>query len=360
MASQRRWFSPYPFEIYVWPMALVSVLALKFWGLRIDWNTAVYTFRPFVGLAPKLLLGGIVLQLVYFGVGALRKRSAAPVKEYLHAIVRPGWIVLWLRMYLAYMVLNYVYSWVKVAIPLVNPRLWDPQLWALDRVLHFGFSPSVFLVELTKGTALPSLLDAWYGSWIETVVWTIAFFACARQARLRRSFLLSCCLLWSIGAWMYMSLPSLGPCYANPEVFAEAMTEMPGARGGQEALWSNYQQMLQGRTGPLRRFNPTRGVAALPSLHVAAHVLFALWCRRFARPLYLLFVLGSLLTFLGSVVTGWHYAVDGYLGAALAFGCYWLACRFDPPEDEPETPPEDSALPQESSGPTPGPAESSS
>ena len=129
-----------------------------------------------------------------------------------------------------------------------------------------------------------------------------------------------------------MSVPTLGPCYANAEVFSEILPEIPAAQGGQQALWGNYQQMLVGREGPLRQFNPTRGVAALPSLHVAAHLLFALWCRRFARPLYLLFLIGTVLTFLGSIVTGWHYAVDGYLGAALAWGSYWLACRLDPPE----------------------------
>ncbi len=340
MSSTRRWFTPYPFEIYIWPVALLSVLALRLWGLNLDWSTAVYIFRPFLRLAPKLLALGIVLQLAYHGVGALRERSPTPTKDYLRAIVHPGWIVLWLRMYLAYMLLNYVYSWVKVSIPLVNYRLWDAELWVVDRLLHLGFSPSVFLVELAKGTPLLWLLDAWYGLWIETVVWTIAFFACASQARLRRSFLLSCCLLWSIGAWLYMAVPALGPCYTDAEVFAEAMPEMPSAEGGQEALWQNYQQVLKGREGPLRRFNPTRGVAALPSLHVGAHLLFALWCRRFARPLYLVFLIGTALTFLGSVVTGWHYAVDGYIGAALALGSYWLACRLDPPDEgEPEGPP---------------------
>ncbi len=319
-------------------MALASAAALKLWGLRIDWNTAVYTFRPFVYQAPRLLLLGVTLRLAYLSVRAIRERSKEPLEDYLRAVLRPGWLILWLRMYLAYMVLNYVYFWVKVAIPLVNFNLWDARLWALDRILHLGFSPSIFLVELTRGTALPALLDLWYGIWIQTVIWTIAFFACAREARLRRSFLLSCCLLWSVGTWLYMSVPALGPCYTQPKVFAEVLPDMPRAQGGQELLWQNYQQVLMGREGPLRRFNPTRGIAALPSLHVAAHFLFALWCRRFARPFYLFFLIATFLTFLGSIISGWHYAVDAYLGLALAWGCYWLACRWDPPETAEPTP----------------------
>jgi hypothetical protein len=93
--------------------------------------------------------------------------------------------------------------------------------------------------------------------------------------------------------------------------------------------------MLGGRTGALYSFNPTRGIAAMPSLHVAAHVLFALWIRRLARPLLLLFVLAAALTFVGSVVTGWHFAVDGYIGALLAWFSYRAAVWMEPvPEGE--------------------------
>ena len=34
---------------------------------------------------------------------------------------------------------------------------------------------------------------------------------------------------------------------------------------------------------------------------------------------------------IGSVVTGWHYLIDGLAGIALASLCYWLfAIRFAP------------------------------
>ncbi len=59
-----------------------------------------------------------------------------------------------------------------------------------------------------------------------------------------------------------------------------------------------------------------------------------LWIRRYARPLFAVAVIGTLLTFLGSIVTGWHYAVDGYVGIGLAQLSYWLANRT---ERQPQT-----------------------
>ena len=36
----------------------------------------------------------------------------------------------------------------------------------------------------------------------------------------------------------------------------------------------------------------------------------------------------TFLIFLGSIHLGWHYAIDGYFGAALAVVCWWLTGRL--------------------------------
>jgi hypothetical protein len=63
----------------------------------------------------------------------------------------------------------------------------------------------------------------------------------------------------------------------------------------------------------------------MPSLHVALHWLFALWAWRAARPLLVPWIIATLLTFLGSLATGWHWAVDGYAGVALASAAFAVA-----------------------------------
>ncbi|HVS15677.1 MAG TPA: phosphatase PAP2 family protein [Thermoanaerobaculia bacterium] len=332
---------PYPFEIVVAVAFAAAFFSLRAAGLRLDWNAAVYTFWPFAKEAPRLLLLGVALQLGYRAVVGLvcdggARGALAALRRYLADVVRPGWWLLWLRLFVAYALVNYVYFWVKVSVPLLHGRLFDAALWRLDRVLHLGLSPNVLMVELFAGTPLVPLLDAWYGIYILTVMWAIAFYACERRADLRRSFLLSCILLWLMGPALYLGLPALGPVYTDPAVFEEALADMPGARAGQAALWENYQKVVAGRSAPLRAFNPTRGIAALPSLHVGAHFLFVLWARRFHRPLYALWAVGTLLTLFGSVVSGWHYAVDGYVGILVAWLSYVVARRLEPVAEERE------------------------
>jgi membrane-associated phospholipid phosphatase len=188
---------------------------------------------------------------------------------------------------------------------------------------------------------LAPLLDLWYSWWLPSVSLSIAFFCAFPQDRMRRQFMLSCVLLWTLGAWIYVALPALGPVYVYNDVWSGASDQIYHATGAQQLLWENYQTVLGGRTGGLRQFNPTRGVAAMPSLHVGAHWLLMLWFRRRARPFFAVAVIGTLLTFIASVVTGWHYAVDGYVGVVLAQCCYLISLRLDRPKSArpPKQPP---------------------
>ena len=65
----------------------------------------------------------------------------------------------------------------------------------------------------------------------------------------------------------------------------------------------------------------------MPSLHVGAQAFLAIWAarrsKRLARTLWAL----TAVTVLGSLVTGWHYAIDGYAGLALAGAIAWLFGR---------------------------------
>jgi hypothetical protein len=64
----------------------------------------------------------------------------------------------------------------------------------------------------------------------------------------------------------------------------------------------------------------------MPSVHVGigAWVGFGLWRTRL-RIAGLLF---AILTLLGSVRLGWHYAIDGYVSIAIVAVLWWLVGRF--------------------------------
>jgi len=319
----------YPFEIVALGSMAVAFAFLRACGLRMDWQAVRYLIVPAMRMLPQALLAGIALQLLY------RLLRRQPLAAYLREVARPGWWMLWLRLWLAAVLMTYGYFWLKVAVPLVNPRLWDSTLWRFDAWLHLGVSPSIFVPSLFAGTPLVAWLDRWYGIWVATIFYTLSFWSAGLDRQLTRRFLFSCVLLWTLGSWVYLAVPAVGPVYLEPQAFDPVRGEMPNARAGQEELRENYRRMLEGRrSGVLHRFNPTRGVAAMPSLHVGGHFLFFLWARRRARPLALLFALATALTFAGAVLSGWHYAIDGYAGMLLAWLCY-RAGRWWEEGDEP-------------------------
>jgi hypothetical protein len=322
----------YPFEVYTLVLVGGAVLFLRWRGLRIDWQTVEYTLYPMVPMLPSALLGGIALQVLY------RLVTRRSLREYLARVTTLGWLALWLRMWIAAMLMTYAYFWLKISVPLVHEHLWDRGLWNLDVLLHGGISPSVLITQGFRDAPVLPLLDTWYGLWVKTVFYAIAFFSAMPEALPRRRFMASAVLLWTLGSWLYLALPALGPIYAFPEVWNGLLDQMPRARASQASLWANYQTILAGRAGVLRRFNPTLGVAAFPSLHVAAHWLFALWARKGARLLFVSFVVATLLTLIGSVLTGWHYAVDGYAGLLLAWLCYRLGRLGEPARPAPQAP----------------------
>lgn len=311
------------FEIVALAMLLATILALCLRGRPLDAAAFLYIGKVVAKRLPGLLVAGFLCQLA---AAAWRREG----RSYLRAVGSLPSLLLLARAWLALAAVTFAYTHLKVNVPLLHERLFDGTLERLDRALHFGFSPTVFAVELVGGTVLAPLLDIYYLLWLTTILlFQSATFWSADLAR-RRNFLLACALLWFAGGWLYVALPAVGPCYATPDVYAGVRSELPNATALQARLWRNHEQVVASRDGRRRDIQPLLAVAAMPSLHVGGHWLLALWARRHARRLFLPFALATALTFLGSLVTGWHWAVDGYTGMLLAWGAVALADRWEP------------------------------
>ena len=125
-----------------------------------------------------------------------------------------------------------------------------------------------------------------------------------------------------------MGAASGGPCYyghfvdgTNPyEPLFQRLRELDPdhtlfALKAQNYLWTTN---VSGEWGAVA------GISAMPSLHVALATLFAILAWQCQRWLGALLTVFAVATQIGSVVLGWHYAVDGYAGALLAYGC-WIS-----------------------------------
>ena len=311
------------FERVALAMLLATVLSLWLRGRPVDSAAILYIAKVVAKRLPGLLVAGLLCQLA---AAAWRRE----VRSYLRAAGSLQSLLLLARAWLGLATVTFAYTYLKVSVPLLHERLFDGTLERLDRALHLGFSPTVFAVELVGGTVLAPLLDIYYLLWLTTILlFQSATFWSVSLPR-RRNFLLACGLLWFAGGWVYVAFPALGPCYATPEVYAAVRSELPNASALQARLRRNHQQVVASRDGRRRDIQPLLAVAAMPSLHVGGHWLLALWARRHARRLFLPLALATGLTFLGSLVTGWHWAVDGYAGMLLAWAAVALADRWEP------------------------------
>ncbi|HJN76246.1 MAG TPA: phosphatase PAP2 family protein [Myxococcota bacterium] len=206
----------------------------------------------------------------------------------------------------------------KVAIPRMVPFEYDRLFHDWDVALHGGppfewLHPTAPLVTVAINVA--------YNAWIFLFFGILIWQAFSMHRRLRARFLLSFVLLWILAGTLLATLTSsVGPCFwaelypGEPDPYAGLMAELHmlhevhhlWAVDVQEQLWAAYERGT---------VETVAGISAMPSMHVATSVLFALlgWARH--RVLGVALGCFAAIILVGSVHLGWHYAVDGYVGA---------------------------------------------
>lgn len=209
----------------------------------------------------------------------------------------------------------------KAAIPRLHPYTWDTTLSAWDMALHGGMAPWERLQPLLGHPLVTGLLNFAYHFWFflfyALLYWLILD---ARRPLLRMQFLLSFALTWiALGSIMAVLFASVGPCYYGHlhgiDPYAPLMAYLHEANRHipvwalqvQDMLWQGYQS--KGANGEL-------GISAMPSMHVATSVLMAILGWRISRLAGIALSAFAVLIMLGSIHLGWHYALDGYVGAA--------------------------------------------
>ena len=223
------------------------------------------------------------------------------------------------------------FSVLKGAIAVVSPFAWDAALADLDRALHFGRLPHEWLPGLTRPLPL-AVLNVGYNVWFFLLVggWLGATVA-VRRPGLRHQYLMAFMLTWFVGGFLVAcGFSSAGPCYYARIGLGEIYTPLMQALHRAEAdygIWAVGTQNLlwDGFTGERPG---SAGISAFPSMHVASATLFVLAARHFGRAAFALAAAYWVMILLGSVLLGWHYAVDGYAAALIAVLVWRIAGRY--------------------------------
>ena len=257
--------------------------------------------------------------------------------DFLH----PDRLMLGLPIIVLWPIIASAFSYLKAAIPVMQPFYLDPLLHDWDRALHFGIDPWRLLQPFVGHAWITYLLNLVYTLWFLAFQAVLILQICATgDRRFRMQYLLTQVLAWSlIGNLAATLMSSAGPCFYSlliegADPYGPLMTylhEMParlsfvvlghdiqlpfGALLLQDLLWQGYT------TGSSALGS---GISAAPSMHLASTWLMwrLAWHvggkARLFGSLFLAFI------FVGSIHLGWHYALDGYLGIAFA----WLLWRL--------------------------------
>ena len=288
----------------------------------------------FVFLLPILLLSMIILRFINICVHV---RPKSPIKalyydlkDYLFNARR---LSLGLPIIIVLFFFIETFAYFKVNFIVLKPFDWDIYFMELDSWMHFGYQPWEILQPVLGYAPVTFFMNLVYNTWF-IVMWTIFIWQAfaARPSTLRLRFFISFLLLWSIGGSVFaMLFSSAGPAFyealnLTPNPFKQLMTYLYQvnevfpiwALSTQETLWASY----------VNKQGIVAGISAMPSLHNASAVLFALLGWQVSRTHGIALTIFSVLIFLGSIHLGWHYAVDGYLGAALALVIWWIAGKI--------------------------------
>lgn len=310
---------PYFFEIFVLVnLAAIAILA--------------HDTMPIVG-SPVRIVAGLLISTTLWTLLGLGVRSIVAVvrkdKAFFRAIRKRQWLVDTARLIAGVALSIFTYGWIKLVVPVYHPVLYDQALWDIDRLLFFGLSPTVFFLDLLGEPSVLRAIDWSYANiFFASTLIAAAYFLSEPSRRIRIAFMNGYATLWIIGAWLYMLVPSLGPAYRFPDIWMAHGETLRTTQAFQALLMRNYQNVLTAARGePAGTISIVFGIGAFPSLHVAFQMYVFLWMRRLWTSGEVLFGIFAATIFLGSMITGWHYLIDGVAGILLAYLCYRVFYR---------------------------------
>ena len=231
-----------------------------------------------------------------------------------------------LRIMVAFSIVQTAHLTFKVYTPVITSLNYDAVLARWDRALLFGHDPNALLLHVVSSPTLLRAFDLFYSGAYFFLLWGgVVLFFTLLEGDARIAFFSSYVVMWQLGLLFYLLVPSWGPVFVTPQLFEEALQHMPATVWVQSHLYEETASIIRGSYNIVIQFF---GLAAFPSLHVAVFVLYSLWARQIGRIWVWIGVSIAALILLGSLLTGYHYLVDGLAGALVSAFAYVVGRRY--------------------------------
>jgi len=299
---------------------------------------SIQYFGTFLSVLPVLLVVGLGLAALMYGrptptrfmVRVLRERGPAAA-----------------RVVLLFFLGITAFTTFRITIPEIVPYYADPKLAELDLWLH-GIDPWVWTHRIVSEPASMLVFKAymswWFMQWFGVMLFVAFWNNPVRRIRYLWAFALT---MIFCGAVLATMLSSTGPIFYDRfyggDRFAGVLAALladPHALPVRFA--ANY--LLDAHDSGRSRLGT--GITAMPSMHVAIATLNAFFLTGFGRRWAFAGWSFAALILFGSVYTGWHYAVDGYLSILVVSAIWYLTGRFLLPQASQDTVGMDLPLPE--------------
>ncbi len=279
---------------------------------------AAFLWSNVMALASGALVPALLLAAYSLYRGSAREKSAPPSGN------RSAFFL-----FAAYAAFLTAYTTYKFNIPAIVPFHADGLLAEVDRLIH-GTDPWRIVHGLAgdwwRYLVVQAYSHVWFAAWFGTVLYAIAYARPIDRARYLWGNVLALAVVGTILATL---LSSAGPNF--PSMFPEGARFVP-LRAALEASPANASLLFYIDYLRDAYFQPAgaigTGISAMPSVHVAIAVLNAWFYSSLGRRRGFVAWLFAALILFGSVYTGWHYAVDGYVSIAFVSVIWWTVCRW--------------------------------
>lgn len=266
------------------------------------------------------------LAFLFFALGivpqAMRREGFRGTITGIRAILREEWSLARVGNIMTGLVGFYIcyvsYRNIKSYLPLIREDvLFDHDMLQLDHFLMFGHNPAPVLHDWLGTTVTAEVLATSYLSYLPLIPITLGLvLTWSRNTSLGAWYATALGLNWVLGAASYYILPTLGPAFFQPSMFADLPDSSVSSL--QNALFRNGADFKADPTG-----SDIYGIAGFASLHVSVVVTAVLFFSRTGQRLAIRIAgwVFLLTTILATIYFGWHYIADDVAGALIG----WMA-----------------------------------